>query len=254
MKAIVLTSRSCRHKYFAATASKQFELVAVICEEKRNYYKAQREQSDLVQKHFRCLSETEQSWFQDAEGINLPEFTCVDDINSAGTLKMARSLGADCVLLYGTSILKSPWLDAFPHKVINLHLGLSPYYRGSATLFWPFFYRELEYLGTTIHLAVDKVDAGSILHQVHPHLEPGDDYYTITNRLIRDSINILPGVVDDYLVGNIIPKPQELSVGHICRKADFNEDVLASVYDYIGDGLAQEEIIRIEEARCRLLL
>jgi methionyl-tRNA formyltransferase len=254
MKAIVLTSSSYRHKYFAAIVSKQFELAAVVCEEKRNYYKSQREQSNLIKKHFKNLAETEKKWFQIPDDSHLPDFIHVDDINSADTLNMVASLDADCVLLYGTSILKSPWLEAFPEKIINLHLGLSPYYRGSATLFWPFAFQELEYLGTTIHLAIEKVDAGAVLHQVLPNLESGDDYYTITNRLIRDSINVLPNVVADYLAGKNIPKSQELSIGRICKKADFNEDVLTNVHDYIGDGLAQEEINRIKEARCHLLL
>ena len=111
----------------------------------------------------------------------------------------------------------------------------------------------MEYLGTTVHLATEKVDAGAVLHQILPNLESGDDYYTITNRLIRDSIDILPNIVADYLVGKSSPKSQESSIGRVCKKTDFNQDALTKVYDYIDDGLTQKEINRIKEDRCRLL-
>ena len=39
--------------------------------------------------------------------------------------------------------------------MINVHLGLSPYYKGSATNFWPFVNNELQFLGVTF-MVTDK--------------------------------------------------------------------------------------------------
>lgn len=254
MKAIVLTSTGYRHRYFASAIAKHFEVLAVITEEKKNYYTTQREESLLVQEHFKRLSESEKKWFENIEESDVPPSTLVSDINSEETLKWAKSLGADCICLFGTAILKSNWIEAFSDKIINLHLGLSPYYRGSATLFWPFAFRELEFLGTTIHLAIEKVDAGAILHRVQPKFVSGDDYYAVTNRLIRDSIDLVASVTKKYLDGSVTPKQQESVSGRLCKKADFSEEALNRMLDYVGDGLSQSEIARIEDKRCHYSL
>ena len=60
-----------------------------------------------------------------------------------------------------------------------MHLGLSPYYRGAATNFWPLVNREPECVGATIHQAILEVDAGAVLSQVRPELGPDDRAHDI---------------------------------------------------------------------------
>ena len=50
----------------------------------------------------------------------------------------------DVVLVFGTGILREALLSAFPGRLINIHLGLSPYYRGAGTNFWPLVNGEPE--------------------------------------------------------------------------------------------------------------
>ena len=255
MKAIILSSTSCRHQYFAAAMASHFEIVAGFAEAKRNYYTLQREGSAIVQTHFNNLSRAEKEWFVIPNHRTVPALEEVPDINAPEVVEKALSLDADCICLYGTAILKPIWLDSFEKKIVNIHLGLSPYYRGSATLFWPFVYRELQYLGTTIHLAIEKLDAGAILHRVQPELFAGEGYYAITNRLIRDSIEQMPDVISRYLRGEIEPKPQEkVADSRLCRRSDFSEEALLKMLEYAGEGLTREEIDAIMEARCRLSL
>ena len=255
VKAIVLTSTNLRHRYFAKTIASHFEVVGVFTEAKRNYYTSQREESTAVQTHFSHLSRAEKEWFAIPDSEAVPDLIEVDDINASEVVEKALSLEADCISLFGTAILKPIWLDAFKDRIINLHLGLSPYYRGSATLFWPFVYHELQYLGTTIHLAVEKVDAGAILRRVQPELIPGEDYYAITNRLICDSMKQMPDVISRYLHGEIEPKPQENVEGsRLCKKADFSKNALQKMLKYAGQGLIEAEINEIMEARCHFSL
>ena len=44
---------------------------------------------------------------------------------------------------------KGKILKEFRSKIINAHLGLSPYYRGSGTNIFPFVNKEIEYVGVT---------------------------------------------------------------------------------------------------------
>ena len=136
----------------------------------------------------------------------------------------------DIVCLFGTSILSNEWLDSFPDRIVNLHLGLSPYYKGSATLFWPFFNDELQYLGTTIHLASKAVDAGPILRRLQFRIPLNSNYYQITNKLIKHSIDQFPYVIEKYLSGDLIPVAQESCfTQRFYRKKDFNDHALQRV-------------------------
>lgn len=248
MKALVLTSTSPRHQYFVRQIATRFEIAAIVCEQKRNYYVQQREHSAAIRVHFAHNGAQELICFKDVPEEQVASVETVSDINAPEVIEWASRLDIDVVCLFGTSILKTAWLSAFPNRIVNLHLGLSPWYRGSATLFWPFADAAAEFLGTTIHLAVEKVDAGAILHRIRPKLRPGENYYEISNRLIRDSIDAFPGVVARYLENNLSPQPQEKVAGRICRKADFDDAALARALSYVGDGFSPQEIQRIEEA------
>ncbi len=248
MKALVLTSSSPRHLFFVQQAARYFEVAAVLCEEKRNYYVKQREESEVVRAHFEKNAAAERECFYDLSPDWQVGMRKVADINSPEVMQWASKCEVDVVCLFGTSILQAPWLASFPGRIVNLHLGLSPWYRGSATLFWPFADAAVEFLGTTIHLAIEKVDAGAILHRIRPTLRPAENYYQLTHRLIRESIEAFPEVVMRYLDGTLLPRAQESVAGRICRKADFNELALERALSYVGDGFTPKEIQRAERA------
>ena len=47
----------------------------------------------------------------------------------------------------------------------NIHGGLSPWYRGGVTHFWPSYLLEPEYTGMTLHELTNDIDGGGIIHQ-----------------------------------------------------------------------------------------
>lgn len=244
-RALVLTSNALRHHYFLAQAASRFEVVGVMSEPKKNYFTRVRAESPIVEAHFARLAEAEKEFFAGSltNMVAAASAMTVEDLNAPEAVEQAKCLNPDVVCLFGTSILKAPWLEAFPNRIVNLHLGLSPYYRGAATLFWPFYDGQLECLGTTIHLAIAKVDAGAMLKRIKPQFEVGDDYYRITTRLIRDSLDQFPGVAMDYLDGKITPHAQEpYPDARVMKKADFNEAVLSKALAYVGSGITQPMI------------
>jgi len=226
LKVLVLTSNSCRHKFLCHQVAKELELVGVISEDKGKYYSAEKKASRLVTEHFDKLRIKEKQIFDTQDFPNVPLIEVKkSEINSEDVLSWAIDLKPDAIILFGTGILKEAWLEAFSDKIINIHLGFSPYYRGSGTLFWPFYNDDLEHLGVTIHLTVRKVDAGNILYIVQPKsLE--EDYYSITNELIKKSLCEVSSVTSSYLSGKIEPKAQDITLGHVYKKADFSEDAL----------------------------
>jgi methionyl-tRNA formyltransferase len=251
MRAIILTSNSLRHKYYAQELSKKFHIVGIISEPKVNYYTKAKEESEIVREHFKSLSRCEEEFFKDAsfpENIELLELA-KSDMNNAEVVEWAKKHNPDVIFLFGTVILKDNWLNAFENKIINLHLGLSPFYRGSATLFWPIYNNELECLGVTIHLATKKVDAGQILGRVKPDFEVGDNYYTINYKAIKKGVDSMGEIVQNYLDNNIKLIDQNLTESKLYKKADFTEETLLQALDNIGEGLSEKRVKKIQESK-----
>jgi len=248
-KVLVLTSNSLRHSYFTSKLSELFDVVGVLNEPKKNYFTESRNKSLLIERHFNLLSEFENRVFI-SSNERFSKVNMIDDINAVEVVKYAKNLSPDVVCLFGTSILKKEWLEAFPNKIVNLHLGLSPFYRGSATLFWPFYFQELECLGTTIHIAIDKVDAGAILKRMKASFNQGDSYYDVTTRLVQDSIDIFPHIINSYLNGEISAIQQEHITGRLMRKSDFCEKALIQVIDYLGpNGISAAQLDQIIQSK-----
>src|SRR5207302_1640208 len=53
-------------------------------------------------------------------------------VNRLEVIDWIRQRRPDIVVLFGASIISPSLLDLFPGRIVNVHLGLSPYYRGSA--------------------------------------------------------------------------------------------------------------------------
>ena len=237
ISAIILTSNEPRHIYFANRMAGQFNVKGIISEPKFDYFAKQRAESELVRQHFDRLAFYEKQYL--GEFARFPDcLTMLIDkqlINETETLQWALDKQADVVLLFGTGILDAGWLSAFEERIVNLHLGYSPRYRGAATLFWPFVHDELDFVGATIHLAEASVDGGAILKVVTPDIEPGDNYYDINYKTIRKAADEMGGIVNGYLDGSLRAEKQDKGAQkYLYRKADFTAKVLAKVLDRYG--------------------
>lgn len=231
LRVVVLTGNNIRHKYYASHMNQHLNLVGLITEPHAEYFNQQREDSIVVREHFERLGFYEQAYLGNDETVDAAHIKLnAKEINLDSNIEWVVNLRPDYILLYGTGILNAKWCETFSGRIINLHLGVSPYYRGSATLFWPFYNNEMEYVGTTVHLASVDVDAGDILKIVYADIEPQDNYYDITYKLIRKSIHAIPDILHDYHEDKIAPKKQDISKRkHYYRKKHFSESALKKV-------------------------
>ena len=152
-----------------------------------------------------------------------------------------KKTNPDLIVLFGTSIIKNPLLSYYKNKIINIHLGLSPYYRGSGTNLWPLFNNEPECVGATIHLAEELVDAGKILHQIRPEINKNDDIHKIGNRTILTLAKDINRVILGYYNGSI--KPVNQLIGKkVYKKSDFNTQTLFTINKKLKDGMISKYI------------
>lgn len=216
MNIALFTSNHLRHKYIAASIANALSLKLIICEEKseaiQDTSKYNENDRQLIANHFKNRAISEEQFFgiyQDFPN-KVPLFKMkYGSLSSERTLTFLNEYKIDCILLFGTSIIKPIILDKYRDKVINLHLGLSPYYKGSGTNFFPIKNNEFECLGATFHLANEKVDSGAVLHQIRiNNFNENDTIYSIGNKIIDQSGIFYPKVVQNYLNGKILPKIQ----------------------------------------------
>jgi methionyl-tRNA formyltransferase len=191
MRIVLLTSDNLRHKAIANSLAKKLELQLVITERKSpaitDTSSFSKEDAEFIKQHFQQRKNTEEKFF--GQFKNFPGKAKIikvahGQINSWPVLTEIEKTQPDYIILFGTSIIKEQLLSRYPGRIINLHLGLSPYYRGSATNLFPFYYGEPECIGGTIHLATAEVDKGEILYQFRPDMTKEDNLHDIGNKVI----------------------------------------------------------------------
>jgi folate-dependent phosphoribosylglycinamide formyltransferase PurN len=253
-RVVLLTSNENRHRYAAARLAAAADLVGVVAEVKAsNIISAlplPSEEQKIVDRHFAERDYVEQKLL----GIN--EFPDTDRIeirnggvNDPEILKWIEKREPDAVVLYGTSLIRGPLLDTYSGRMVNLHLGLSPYYRGAGTNFWPLVYGEPECVGATLHLAVAKVDAGPILAQVRPSAEHDDRSHELGTKALMAAVELLPEALSLCVMGRIVYGEQDLSIGRVFRRKDFNKDAVLQMWRNLDSGMIADYLSEAGE-RC----
>lgn len=133
---------------------------------------------------------------------------------------------------------------------MNIHLGLSPYYRGAATNFWPLANGEPELVGATIHLATLTVDAGPILRQARPEIEAGDGAHDVGCRALAAGIAALRDALPAYARGDLEPVAQEPG-GRVYKNVDFHARAVAQMRERLASGMLREYLDDAEARRAR---
>lgn len=240
-RVVLLTADGLRHRYVACQLHRQLGLAGIVSESKPGGQSGTQHElvSDTLAAHFRQRDVAERDLLEKAEFPS--ELPCLriesGQINSAAVYEWTRSLRPDILVLYGTGIVRSPLLAIYHDRTINMHLGLSPYYRGSATNFWPLVDGVPECIGVTIHLAVPEVDAGPILAQVRPQLNAGDRIHEIGTKALMAGTVLLAEAVPAYVKGRVQTRAQARGIGRLCRRRDFNPEAVRRAWKNLDEGM-----------------
>lgn len=106
-----------------------------------------------------------------------------------------RDLRADLVVLAGfMRVIKSPFLEAFPGRVINLHPSLLPSFKGLDGIRQAFEY-GVRYTGCTVHYVTGELDGGPIIDQAVVEILPGESLESLSARVHAAEHQLLPKVV-----------------------------------------------------------
>jgi folate-dependent phosphoribosylglycinamide formyltransferase PurN len=247
MRAVVLTSTMRRHQFVANTMAAQMDVTGVWQEEKSFQplrYAASAHDEAVIASHFAARDASEDAYFARHHRVEAPvRRVAPGGCNDPVEIAVMRDMDPDVVLVFGTSLLKPALIDTFPARIINIHLGLSPYYRGAGTNFWPLVNGEPEYCGATIHFLDAGVDSGPIIAHVRPEIERGDGPHDIGNRTIVAAAATLAAAarmhVRSALKGEVqTPTPRD----RVYKRADFSAAAVTLLLANFAAGMIDDYV------------
>ena len=235
-----------RHLYYANRIHASYPIVAAIIEQRGEMVPqppAQLTDHDKAnfERHFTNRDEAEHAYFGRQALPDIPILqTSKEDLNSVRSVEYLREHEPDVVLIFGCGLITGELYNSLPYNTINLHLGLSPRYRGAATLFWPFYFMEPAYAGTTFHYVVSEPDAGDIVHQIVPDLSPEDGIHDVACKAVIKSTSDAIDLLEILASGGEWARHKQKGTGKNFLSSDFKPGHLRVIYDVFDDDMVKQ--------------
>ncbi|MDA2909533.1 formyl transferase [Nitrospiraceae bacterium AH_259_D15_M11_P09] len=264
MRVCILTSDQPRHRYMVNAIASKFNVVAVFSQAKspkrqpdtRSILYNMEGKEEII-RYVEEFRETERRYlFPYGREFRLPRDVPLysiepDEMNASETVAKIAFLKADCFAVFGTGLIKRELLGLTPN-FINIHLGLSPNYRGHACSFWPFYNDEPQYVGVTVFFIDEGIDSGPIIHQSLVDLEPGDVIHDASLKAIRAGIDLQIKALEELANDTIIGHPQDLSKGRTHYAKDFNVNVLREIQTRWDNGRLRQYVSMQERLKTQI--
>ncbi len=133
--------------------------------------------------------------------------------NSEQCQQLIAEVNPAVIVVYGTAIIHEPTFSLAKLITLNMHTGLSPFYRGDSTLFWPVYFDDPEHLGVTVHELVASVDGGDVASTARIQYEQGDTEAHLFCKGVKAGATLYLDAVEQALNGTLRCQPQDLSMG-----------------------------------------
>lgn len=236
MKIICLIRSSPPLIYFANKINSEHQITEVIIEKpkvlSRNIFSKVKKlgfhgiYNILTRKLLQKKNETVDynAWFANKWEALDKQIPCleVDNINSYIVLNRVKEIKPDLIIDHGTSIVKDHILQN-SGLALNLHWGLSPYYRGTHCTDWALINWDPYNIGVTIHKLTKDIDGGSVLAQRRAKIKSNDTVHSINMQLTHLGTELILEVIDKLNNSEHLNfKKQDYSLGYLTYHRQWN--------------------------------
>lgn len=208
--------------------------------------------SEVFQEYFSNVLESERKVFGDVNFINKNVRTLSiksGDLNKIPLSVLAPALDSDYYIVFGSSFIKGDLIDFLvENKALNIHMGISPYYRGSSCNFWALYQGNPHLVGSTIHMLSKGLDSGDMLYHALPNAE-NCKAFDIGMYAVKAAHDSLVERISDKSIFKYEPIKQDSSKEILyTRNINFN-DTVASEYlkDLPSEQFIQEKILNADK-------
>ena len=128
----------------------------------------------------------------------------------------------DLGIVFGTGIIKKELFTLPKRGMINIHQGLTQWYRGQPPGFWELYNNERE-SGITIHKVTEKLDSGDIVFQKCVLISQSETLEKLQKKLDDLVIENIAKVVRNILEDTASATPVDLSKGKTYTRPTLKE-------------------------------
>ncbi len=232
MKITLFTSSDVRHNYLINLLAKSCEKLMVVQEYKSSKFKNQRFNiSKITQDYFNQVNDAQFKIFGEERNIKSSKNLNIISIPNKTLNNLSLSflndfLKSDLYIVYGSSFIKGNLIEfLIKEKAINIHAGISPYYRGTDCNFWALFDNNPHLVGSTIHLLSTGLDNGDLLYHAMSKIKDNPFNYTMST--VKSAFHSIYEKIKNRSIFDLVPINQDKNKEiRFSRKIDFNEDVI----------------------------
>ncbi|SOB91361.1 formyl transferase-like protein [Ureibacillus xyleni] len=251
MRVLLLTGSHPRHLYLVNKLMELDIVAAHVMEVRESFVPNPPEHLEEIDRenfirHFADRDEAENRHFEGHTEVlgQVPTLkVSLQELNSEETIKWVCNQTFDIAISYGVHKLSNELLNVLGKHAWNVHGGLSPWYKGNTTLFWPFFMLRPNWAGMTVHRLSSRLDAGDIVHHSLPLLEYGDGLHDVACKAVKQVASDLGEILTTLPLEDIQYTPQKGN-GKLWVGSDWMPQHLRFVYntynndivDYYLDG------------------
>lgn len=143
--------------------------------------------------------------------------THVSSVNATSTHALLREWAPQVMVVNGTRILSPETIAAAGVPIINMHLGITPAYRGVHGGYWALAEGRADLLGTTIHLIDPGIDTGPVItHAMFSH-SGADNFATLPYLHLVAGIPPLLAAVSAALSGRLTTAHPQTKLKSVLR-------------------------------------
>ena len=241
MKIVFMSGDHLRHRYVADSLISCGAEITWIIEKREDKIpkipnKLNQNLKRLFQYHFKKRLLAENFYFKNAgiksiekmnEIINIKK----NDLNKKKLNDKLKKIKPDILISYGCHKLNEKFLKN--SKICwNLHGGLSPWYRGAITHFWPCYMLEPQFTGMTLHTTTKQIDGGDIIHQTGIKLKKSDGIHDNACKALLNFCKEFPGILKKNMKKINRLKPiKPVTSGRIWTTKMWHPALLEFIYD-----------------------
>ena len=199
MKAVFITGNHQRHEYVVNEFSKIFKSILWVKQLREGLIIESKQNKGIIKKinttHFKKRFFAEKKYFKikrksliTTEILNIKK----NEINSLKVKKIIKTFKPNCIITFGCGMLDENYSKLGIKYLLNIHGGLSPWYKGAITNFWPTYMLEPQFTGMTMHHITSKIDGGNILFQTGINLNKKDGINDNSCKAVVNFCKIVP--------------------------------------------------------------
>lgn len=238
MRVTLFTSNNFRHNYLINYLSNFCDELFVVQECKPLFVEIKNEEIqslNVIEKYFKKVNEAQNKIFKkelvNKNNKNIKILSIIyGELNNISLSDLGEFTKSDIYIVFGSSFIKGNLIDfLIKKKAINIHAGVSPYYRGTACNFWALYDGNSHLVGATIHLLSKGLDSGPILYHAMSNIK--SDHFEYTMSTVKSAFHSIGERIRDKSIFKIEPDFQDKKKEiRYSKSKEFNEQIVIEYY------------------------